>query len=454
MPEAGLDPALVAKYNSRVPRYTSYPTAPHFHPGISADSYRQWLSEISPDASLSLYAHIPYCDTLCWFCGCHTKITRRYTPVARFLEALTAEIRTVSELLDGNGIVRHIHFGGGTPTILEAQDIIALSKSLAAGFRIDADAEFAVEIDPRALTRDRVEALAASGVNRASLGVQDINPEVQRAINREQPLSETAQAVTWLRESGIDAINVDLMYGLPHQTTARVLETVDAILDLRPNRVSLFGYAHVPWMKRHQRLIDEAALPAAQERLDQLAKATERLAEWGYVAIGLDHFARRDDPLTVALEEGQMRRNFQGYTTDESSALVALGPSGIGSLPSGYVQNDPNIKSYIETVERGRLATVRGIEISSEDRLRRAIIERLMCDLSVDLDAIGRAHGVAGDRLWVELDRLSPMVADGLVAIDGSVVTVLPHARHLVRSVCAAFDEYLDPGEERHARAV
>jgi oxygen-independent coproporphyrinogen-3 oxidase len=331
--------------------------------------------------------------------------------------------------------------------MLAPDDLRRLGERLRERFAITTDAEVAVEIDPRPLAPGTVGALAAIGVTRASLGLQDVNPEVQRAINRWQPSEVTERAVDWLREAGIRGINLDLIYGLPHQTVGRVLRSVEAALALRPDRVALFGYAHVPWMKRHQRLIDEAALPGPTERAAQLEAAAARLGEAGYVAIGLDHFALPEDSLALALREGRLRRNFQGYTTDPAPVLIGLGASAIGSLPQGYVQNAAPLPAYRDAIRAGRLATVRGVALSEEDRLRRAIIERLMCDFAVDLN--GSAELFAD-----ELEALEPLAADGLVSIEDGVVRVEPQGRPLVRTVCAQFDAYLAQGVARHSRAV
>ena len=449
-----LEQALVAKYDGRVPRYTSYPTAPHFHAGVGAEAYLGWLGEVPADAGLSLYLHIPFCDSLCWFCGCHTKVVRRYHPLELYLEALMREIDVVAEALQGRGTVHHCQWGGGTPTMLGAEDLERLARHLKRRFAFSPEAEFAVEIDPREMTPDRAAALARGGVNRASLGVQDVTPETQRAINRWQPVEVTRQVVDWLRQAGITALNIDLMYGLPLQTTARVVATVEATLALEPRRIALFGYAHVPWIKRHQRLIDEAQLPGAEERLEQLTAAGQRLEQAGYVAIGLDHFAQADDTLALALGKGRLHRNFQGYTTDSATTLLGFGASAIGDLPQGYVQNEVDIKAYREAARGGALPVVRGIEVSDEDRLRRAVIERLMCEMRVDLEAVCATFGQRPERFARELARLEAMARDGIVVIEAYRVEVPAHARPLLRTVCAVFDQYLEASETRHARAV
>lgn len=445
---------LAAKYDLRVPRYTSYPTAPHFSAAVDADTYRRWLGELPKDAALSLYLHIAYCAEMCWFCGCHTKITQKYAPVADYMEALLKEVDTVAAALPGRMAARHVHFGGGSPTILTPEDFVRTIDALRARFVIAEDAEIAVELDPRTADEDYVKAMAGAGVTRASIGVQDFNPRVQEAINRIQPYEVTERVCAWLRAHGIHDINMDLVYGLPYQTTESVLEMIDRAVGLAPRRIALFGYAHVPWLKKHQRLIPEDALPGVPERWRQYEEAMRRLVEHGYVAVGLDHFARADDELAVALAEKRLHRNFQGYTTDAAPVLLGFGASGIGSLPQGYVANETAINTYKETVRAGRLATVRGIQVSADDVLRREIIERLMCDLSVDLDEIAARHGISGAQFEGELAGLGEMEKDGLVVRQGRRIVMTDDGRPLVRAVCAAFDRYLKAGEQRHSKAV
>jgi oxygen-independent coproporphyrinogen III oxidase len=449
-----MDPDLLARYDRAVPRYTSYPTAPHFHAGIDAATYGRWLGALPAGMPLSLYLHIPFCQSLCWYCGCHTTVARHYGRISDYLEVLLAEIALVAGALGERRPVSHVHLGGGTPTMLDAHDLERLGRALGEHFDLLPEAEIAVEIDPRTLTLAGVGALAAIGVNRASLGVQDVNPKVQRAINRWQPLEMTERAVGWLRAAGIGRINVDLIYGLPHQTEGLVVRSVEGVLALAPDRVALFGYAHVPWMKRHQRLIDESALPGREARAGQFRAAAARLLEAGYVAIGIDHFARRSDSLVIAQREGRLQRNFQGYTTDDAATLLGFGASSIGSLPQGYVQNAVSIGAWRTAIRDGMLAVVRGLALDSEDRVRRAIIERLMCDFAVDLDQLCSRLGWPADLLQPELDALAPLVDDGLVERDGRVIRVTARGRPLVRVVCAAFDAYLGAGAGRHSRAI
>jgi len=445
---------LLSRYDQRVPRYTSYPTAPHFHPGVQEATYRRWLAELDPSVPLSLYVHVPFCDSLCWFCGCHTKIVRRYAPVATYLELLLSEIGLVADALSGRRRVCHLHLGGGTPTMLAAADLERLFAVLRGTFDLDTDADIAVEIDPRALTHDSVAALGRVGVNRASLGLQDLDPRVQKAVNRVQSLAETQDIATALRRAGVGSLNIDLMYGLPHQTIAGMQATIDAVMGLAPERVCLFGYAHVPWMKKHQRLIDETALPGPEDRFAQYMAAAERLQQAGYVWIGLDHFALPDDPLAVALRERRLHRNFQGYTTDEASARLGFGPSAIGGLPQGFVQNATAMPAYRTAIEAGQLPVQRGLALSDDDRLQSAVIEQLMCYLEVDLGAMCRRFGCNTDVFDDAVEGLAEPVADGLVTVEDGMIRVSPRGRPFVRAICAQFDAYLAPGTQQHARAV
>ncbi len=445
---------LATKFDLRVPRYTSYPTAPHFAGAVDGTVYRRWLTELSPDHELSLYFHIPYCDTLCWFCGCYTKIVRRYEPVARYLDMLLDEIDLVADNLGPRFRARHLHWGGGSPTLIKAADWQRLIERIYTRFDVGTEAEIAVEMDPRDTTEDTIDALAWAGVNRVSIGVQDFHPEVQKAINRIQPFELTERVVGWLRAQGIAGINMDLMYGLPYQTTERVVETVDLAARLEPDTVALFGYAHVPWMKSHQRLIKDDTLPGFEERWRQSEAAADRLVELGYARIGFDHFARPQDDLAVAHAEGRLHRNFQGYTTDTAPVLLGFGASAIGSLPQGYVQNTQPLRAYRDAGTNADFATERGVVLSPDDHLRRDIIERLMCDMTVDLKSVCKAHGVTRKTLGDGMKRLDPLVRDGLVEVDNGRVTVTAEGRPFVRLVAAAFDTYLNKGEMRHSTAV
>lgn len=450
---------LARKYDINVPRYTSYPTAPHFHAEIAADHYRHWLAQLTADEPLSLYLHIPFCDEMCWFCGCYTKIVQRYEPVRDYLNTLEREIDLVAAALPGRFGLRHLHWGGGSPTMVRAEDWQRLSAHIRRHFDLTADAELAVELDPRDATEAYVAVLAAAGVNRASIGVQDFDPTVQRAINRLQPFEVVERVCGWLRRHGIERINLDLMYGLPHQTVELVLRMVDQAVALEPSRVALFGYAHVPWMKAHQKLIDTTVLPSTEERWQQLTQAASRLRQHGFVAVGLDHFARPDDGLARALASGRLSRNFQGYTTDDAPVLIGLGASAIGALPGGYVQNVSPLKDYARAVAAGTLPIARGRALTTDDRLRRHIIQALMCQLGVDLDAALRA--VQPDAppsdipsFAAELIRLQAYADDGLLTIEDHRLTITEAGRPFVRLIAAVFDTYLAPQNARHSRAV
>ncbi|MDH3661572.1 MAG: oxygen-independent coproporphyrinogen III oxidase [Alphaproteobacteria bacterium] len=449
-----MTPELISRFDQRVPRYTSYPTAPHFQPGVGADRYAQWLRALPPEQPVSLYVHVPFCHSLCWFCGCHTKIVKRYDPIARYVDLLLAEIDLAAEAIGSSRRLGHLHFGGGTPTILSGDDVCRLGEHLHRRFEVDDGAEIAVEIDPRSVSKDKTATLAAIGVTRASIGLQDVNPKVQEAVNRVQTLSTTRRVIDWLREAGIEAVNIDLMYGLPHQDQDGIERTVEATVKLAPDRLALFGYAHVPWMKTHQRLIDEAALPDTEKRWAQFDHAGALLCAAGYRPIGLDHFAKPDDPLVLAQREGRLRRNFQGYTVDSADALIGLGPSAIGALPEGYLQNHAPLHAWRDAVGEGHLPIARGLVLSDEDRLRRSVIERLMCDLEVDLAKELLAFDRPEDHFATELERLDLLAADGLVAHDGQTVRVPEAARPLIRIVAAVFDQYLAASEARHAVAV
>jgi oxygen-independent coproporphyrinogen III oxidase len=445
---------LVTRYEIKVPRYTSYPTAPHFSAAVDESIFRGWLGAQDPATRLSLYFHIPFCAAMCWYCGCYTKIVNRYEPVAEYLTALLREIDLAADALPGRFTANHLHWGGGSPTMLTGEDWLRIVDHLRTRFDFDDDAEIAVEADPRTATEDYISALAAAGVNRVSIGVQDFELDVQQAVNRVQPFEVTKRVIDWLRGYGIDRINLDLMYGLPLQTRERVIAMADKALTLRPDRIALFGYAHVPWMKPHQRLIPEKSLPDTAARWEQFNAVSERLVEAGYVAIGLDHFALPDDQLCVAQMEGRLHRNFQGYTVDTASALIGFGASAISSLSQGYAQNASPIGAYRKSAMAGHLPIVRGVAIDGEDRLRGTVIERLMCDLNVDLDALCISHGKPDDHFRDEIKTLNPLQADGVIRIDGGKISVTDEGRPLVRLVAAAFDRHLDKGEARYSKAV
>jgi oxygen-independent coproporphyrinogen-3 oxidase len=445
---------LVARYDGRAPRYTSYPTAVQFTPQVDEAAYRGWLASLPADEAVSVYLHIPFCHRLCWYCGCNTRATTRHEPVSEYVGLLLDEARLLEQALPGRLKASAIHLGGGSPNMLSTEELGAIFGALDHIFEPVADREVAAELDPANLTRTWVRAAASHGLNRASLGVQTLDPNVQAAVNRVQSYEQVVACVAWLREAGVRSLNVDLMYGLPHQTTANVVGTVEAIARLQPERIALFGYAHVPWMKAHQQLIDEQALPGPAQRLDQSETAAERLVSEGYVRIGLDHFALPTDEMAIAATEGRLHRNFQGYTTDAAGTLLGLGASSIGRVPQGFVQNVAQELGWRTAVREGRLPVARGVALTAEDLFRADIIERLMCDFTVDLEVVCARHGRRMVELVPDLQLLAPFSADGLVEVDGSVLRVVGAGRLVVRSICAAFDRYFDDGAGRHAKAI
>jgi oxygen-independent coproporphyrinogen III oxidase len=446
---------LAASYgDERLPRYTSYPTAPHFSPAVGSETYGKWLAAVPANASASLYLHVPFCREMCWYCGCHTQIVRRDELVAAYQRTLRREVELVADTIGRRIKVAHIHFGGGTPTIMAPEAFTELMAAIRQAFFVLPSAEIAIEIDPRTLTPEMIDALALAGVNRASLGVQSFDARVQLAINRVQSFERTAAASQNLRRAGIKGINFDLIYGLPHQTIASCIDTVRRSLELKPDRFSVFGYAHVPNFKKHQRKIEEAFLPDGLARHDQACAIANALKEAGYVQIGLDHFARPDDAMALACENRTLRRNFQGYTTDVSEVLLGFGASAIGHLPQGYVQNEVQIGAYSQTIEAGRLATVRGYALTGDDQLRADIIERIMCEFGADLGAICARHGAMPQTMLQSAPRLKTLISDGVVRLDGDRLAVANDSRFLVRSVAAAFDVHLDSAKQLHSRAV
>lgn len=439
--------SFLALAERNVPRYTSYPTAPHFTAAVDCDAYSGWIAALPREATLSLYVHVPFCTELCHYCGCNTRAVRKREPVDAYAERLLDEIALLGSLAARK--LTHLHWGGGTPSILGPQWLETIAARLASTFDLSGLKEHAIELDPRRLDRSLVRSLKAIGVNRASLGVQDVSPHVQQAIGRVQPFEQVERAADWLREAGIANLNVDLMYGLPTQTARDVARSAELAASLGAQRMALFGYAHVPWFKTHQKLIDEAALPALDARLAQATIAAETLQSFGYQAIGLDHFALPGDELAIAAREYRLHRNFQGYTTDEADALIGLGASAIGKLPQGFVQNAPDLAGYTRAIDAGRFATVKGLPLSDDDRLRGRIIERLMCDLAVDLDLFGGA----GD-FTAELKSLTPLADEGLLRIEGARISVTEKGRPYVRIAAAAFDAYLAASQKRHSVAV
>lgn len=430
-----------------LPRYTSYPTAPHFGT-LAPETLAGWLGEAGPGDALSLYVHVPFCHALCWYCGCHTAVTRSAARIARYREALEHEAAMVAALLPSHGGVAALHLGGGTPTALGAEGLLALVHTLRRLYRFREGAEIAAELDPRTLPPAMIETLAELGLTRASLGVQDVTPAVQERIGRVQPAGQVEAAVTGLRRAGIAHINMDLIYGLPGQDVAEVEASARFAADCGADRVAVFGYAHVPWMKPHQKAIRAEELPDAALRMRQAEAATRIMAAAGYVAIGLDHFARPEDPMARAAQAGRLRRNFQGYTTDEAPFLLGFGASAISRTPRGYAQNAADERAWLAAVQAGRLPVARGRALSAEDIARAAAIERVMCDAAIDTAALPRAVMASAAA------RLAALEADGLVRRESGRVAVTEAGRPFLRHVAACFDAYLAPAPARHSAAV
>ncbi|MBN9004961.1 MAG: oxygen-independent coproporphyrinogen III oxidase [Rhizobiales bacterium] len=442
------------RYDERLPRYTSYPTAPQFSNAVTAATYEQWLEMLPVSTKTSLYFHVPFCRSMCSYCGCHTTITQKDESIDNYIDILRREIDLVARKAPAPLSVHHVHFGGGTPTIVAPDVLLSLIALLSERFDIASGAEVAVEIDPRTLTPEMTAALGDSGFTRASLGVQSFDPRVQKAINRIQSVACTANAVSGLRAKGVRGINFDLIYGLPLQTVDSCIATVNACLAMKPDRFSVFGYAHIPDFKKHQRKIREADLPGGVERHEQAKAIARTLVAAGYVRIGFDHFARADDDMARAQAENRLRRNFQGYTTDVCEALIGFGASAIGRLPQGYVQNEVVLGRYADRVRRGELATAKGYRLTDDDALRAELIERVMCDLAVDIEDVCMRRGASIIGLGPTLARLQILADNGIVRLKGTSVEVADDARLLVRSVAAAFDAYLLQSSRTYSRAV
>ena len=456
MPTLGTDDQLPADLADlaalRVPRYTSYPTAPHFHAPFSPATHRQWLADVPATAAISLYLHIPFCQDLCWYCGCSTQAGVQPAPIAAYAEDLLAEIDLVAAALGRRQPVARVHWGGGTPLSLAPGDLRRINRRLRDRFDVAPTAEIAIEVDPRRITAHHLVALADCGVNRVSLGVQDLDPEVQRRIGREQPFEVVAAAVAGLRMVAINRIGFDLIYGLPGQTTDTVARTARDAVRLAPDRLAIFGYAHVPWARPNQRLIDANLLPdpALRWQLARVAERTIRAA--GYQAVGLDHFARADDGLAIAAAAGQLRRGFQGFTDDPAEIVVGLGASSISTLPDGYAQNAPQVPAWRAAIRAGEVPTARGRAMSDDDRLRRRIVETLLCNGSVDVAQIAAPEDLATlNEAFTQIDQL---VERGVAVRDGYRVALAPGRQLLARVVAAAFDAYLTPHGPGHAGAV
>lgn len=449
-----MNPRLMAFATRTVPRYTSYPTVPHFSEAVGPDAGVDRLAGLDPAEPVSLYLHVPFCRQLCRYCGCNMKLARRDAPIRDYVETLEREIRLIAGFLPGRMKVGHLHWGGGTPTAMAPDALDGAMRTIRSLFEIEAGAEIAIECDPRTLDGAMARRIGELGFTRASFGVQEFDPEVQAAIGRLQPPDMVRRAVDALRGAGVGGINFDLIYGLPHQNVEKLVKTVGLCVDMAPERLALFGYAHVPWMAKRQRLIDEAALPGIAERLAQARAAETALVAAGYRAIGLDHFALPGDDLAKAAEAGTLRRNFQGYTTDRARTLLGFGVTAIGRTPRGFVQNFADVRAWERAIAGGVPPVARGHDLEPDDAVRAAAIEALMCHARVDLAAVTEGFAVSPDWYRDCEPDLAELARAGVIVRDGTTVAVTGEARPLVRVVASVFDAFLPRNRARHSLAV
>ena len=452
--ELVIDPVLIRKYDLAGPRYTSYPTADRFIEAFGEAEYRHWLGKRNIGGiqhALSLYVHLPFCDTICYYCACNKVITRDHGRSAKYIKYLARELSEVGALLGGQRRVSQLHFGGGTPTFLSPQEMRSLADAIGGEFDFDPNAERSIEIDPRKLAPGGMNELAGLGFNRVSIGVQDFDPAVQQAVHRVQSEEETRRAIDEARALGFRSVNLDLIYGLPRQTLDSFNTTLDRVLALDPDRIALYNYAHLPTLFKPQRRIRAEDLPSPEAKLQILTLAIGRLTRAGYLYIGMDHFAKPGDDLAVAQRQGRLQRNFQGYSTHPESDLLGFGVSAIGRVGPAYSQNVKSLDEYYGALDAGRLPVWRGLDLSADDLVRHAVIQALACHFRVSIESIELAHLVDFSRAFApELQELKRMADDGLVELQPDWIVVTPKGRLLVRAVCMVFDRYL---RERRSRA-
>lgn len=439
-----VDLELIKKYNVPGPRYTSYPPATQFHEQLTAETWRAAVrANNQTERDLSLYFHLPFCRSLCWYCGCNTVITTQQNKSASYLHYLEKELALIVPLLNPKRKVVQLHFGGGTPTFLQPREIRALGKMIHSHFTVASDAEAGVEIDPRNLTRDHLSALREIGFNRVSVGVQDNDPIVQKAVHRIQPFDLTKTVIDWIREAGFSSVNIDLIYGLPYQTPASFSKTLDEVLELRPDRFAVFNYAHVPWIKPAQKIFEEETLPSPETKLELLKLTIEKLTSEGYVYIGMDHFALSEDELAVAQRQKTLQRNFQGYSTCAGADIYAFGVSSISQIEGLYWQNLKELTVYGDALDEGRLPMVKGYIMTEDDRVRQPTIMRLMCDMELDYAAMSALLGLDfAEYFSRELSSLDDLEADGLVVQTPAHLIVTDLGRLLIRNIAMRFDAY------------
>lgn len=442
------DLALISKYDQSGPRYTSYPTAVQFHEGFDEEAYKRVARATNETGGpLSLYFHIPFCDTVCFYCACNKVATKDRSMAAGYLSRVYEEMRLQSELFDSSRVVTQLHWGGGTPTFISHDEMRELVAQTRKHFTLldDDSGEYSIEIDPREAQGDTVKLLRELGFNRMSLGVQDFDERVQKAVNRLQTKQETLSVLQAARDEGFRSMSIDLIYGLPFQNVESFASTLEQILEVDPDRLSVFNYAHLPERFKPQRRINEEELPPPQEKLDILQMTIEKLSAAGYVYIGMDHFAKPKDELVKAQEDGTLYRNFQGYSTHADCDLIGLGATSIGMVGASYAQNMRSLDEYYERIDSGRLAVFRGVELTRDDQLRRDVITKLICHFSLNIPATESQWGIVfSDYFAAELQRLKEMQQDGLVQVSNESIEVMPRGRLLIRNICMAFDAYIN----------
>ncbi|RFP12855.1 MULTISPECIES: oxygen-independent coproporphyrinogen III oxidase [unclassified Duganella] len=448
-PSVEFDAAIIGKLSQSGPRYTSYPTADRFQLDFGYGQFLEAVAGLRMRRSrrpLSLYIHIPFCDTICYYCGCNKIVTKDHSKAATYLGYLKQEIDMQGRLFAGMGQIEQLHFGGGTPTYLSDRQMGDLMAHLHANFQFapDAQGEYSIEIDPRTVSVERVHSLRAQGFNRISLGVQDFDPEVQKAVNRIQPEAETRAVMDAAREAGFRSISIDLIYGLPKQSMASMEQTLDKVIAADPDRIALYNYAHMPHLFKPQRRIADDDLPTPAVKLDLLALCIRRLCAAGYVYIGMDHFAKPEDELAVAQRQGRLQRNFQGYSTRAEAELISCGVSAISAVGATYSQNEKTLEAYYEKLDEGKLPVTRGIKLDTDDLLRRIVIQKLMCNFELSIASIEQAYPIRFPQYFAaELEKLKAFEDDGLVETGPEWITVTPKGRLLIRNICMVFDRYL-----------
>jgi len=447
MNSKSIDFDVLKRFNQQGPRYTSYPTAPMFTTDFTADDFRNEVVATNEDNDrpLSLYLHFPFCAKLCYFCGCTMRVTHDRKLISQYNDYIKRELDIIAPRVSRNRKVVQMHWGGGTPSYLLPEEIREIGDYIKERFTFDPDIEASVEIDPRNMVRDHIEAFADAGFNRTSFGVQDFNLQVQQAINRVQSEEITRQVVIWAREFGFQSINLDLIYGLPYQTLDTFAETVDKVVDISPERIAVFNYAHVPWLKKHQAVMNQDAMPSPDQRLAILEMTSKKLADAGYEYIGMDHFAKPTDELAIAQKEGTLYRNFQGYSTKAGADLYAFGMSAISQFENIYAQNNKDFKEYYAAVDAGRPATRVGYRMTADDHIRKEVIMQLMCDLELDKRQIEKKFGINFEEYFRhDIPKLDQFIGEGLLTNDADKIRVLGSGILIIRNIAMCFDAYLE----------